>query len=43
MEIGAILGSHGLEASRNKINDWRISAFEVRQTGHTGVAALRTA
>jgi hypothetical protein len=42
MEIGAILGLHGLKASRNKISGWRISTFEVRQTGQTGVATLRT-
>jgi hypothetical protein len=39
-EIGAVLGLQGLVASRNKINGWRISAFEVRQTGYAGVAAL---
>jgi hypothetical protein len=43
MEIGAILGLHDLEAIRDSINSWRISAFEVRQTDLTGVATLRTA
>jgi hypothetical protein len=43
MEIGAVLDLQGLEANRNKINDWRISTFEVRQTGHAGVAAFWTA
>jgi hypothetical protein len=43
MEVGAILGLHGCEAIRDAINGWHIGVFELRQSGHTGVAALRAA
>jgi hypothetical protein len=43
MEVGAILGLHGLEAIRDPINGRGIGVFEVIQTGHTSIAALRAA
>jgi hypothetical protein len=35
MKVGAVLGLHSLEASRDKINSWHPSVFELRQAGHT--------
>jgi hypothetical protein len=41
MKVGAILGLHGFKTSRDKFNSWHPSLFELRQAGHTSVAALR--
>jgi hypothetical protein len=43
MEGGAILGLHGLEAIRDAVNGWHIGVTELRQAGHTSVAASRAA
>jgi hypothetical protein len=43
MKVGAKLGLHGFEASRDQFNSWHPSVFELRQAGHTRVAALRAA
>jgi hypothetical protein len=43
MKIGAVLGLHGSEISRDKFNSWHLIMFELRQAGHTNVAALRAA
>jgi hypothetical protein len=43
MKVGAVLGLHGFKTSRDKFNGWHPSLFELRQAGHTRVAALRAA
>jgi hypothetical protein len=43
MEVGAILGLHGLEAIRDAYNGWHIGVFELRQGCRTSVVALRAA
>jgi hypothetical protein len=43
MKVRAKLGLHGFEASRDQFNSWHPSVFELRQAGHTRVAALRAA
>jgi hypothetical protein len=43
MEIRAVLGLHDFEPIGDAFNGWHISVFELGQTDHTSVAALRAA
>jgi hypothetical protein len=40
MKAGAVLSLHGLESSRDKVNCWHLIVFEMRQAGHSSIAAL---
>jgi hypothetical protein len=41
MEVGAILGLHGLVPVRDTVNGWHLGTLGVGQTRHTRIAALR--
>jgi hypothetical protein len=43
MKVGAELGLHGLEASRDKMNGWHPGAIELRQARYAGAAAVMAA